>query len=281
MTPLIAIGFIGGLSLILALIIAIASEKFKVYEDPRIDIVTDMLPGANCGACGQPGCHAFAEVLVKGEAQPSGCTVGGPDNAAKVAEFLGVDAGSSVRKVARLLCAGGTDVAIKAADYVGAESCRAAALVAGGPKECTYGCLGLADCEEACTFDAISMMPNGLPFVNAAKCTSCGDCVAICPKGLFELIPINQKLLVQCKSALAGDDILEACNVACTACSRCAADAPEGLITMQNNLPVINPQKLELQTNIATLRCPTGAITWLDEQQFLDKVTVKETAAEQ
>ena len=281
MTPLIAIIFIGGLSLLLALIIAIASEKFIVYEDPRIDVVTDMLPGANCGACGQPGCHAFAEVLVAGKAQPSGCTVGGPDNAAQVAEYLGVDAGSSVRKVARLLCSGGTDVAVKAADYQGQESCRAAALVAGGPKECTYGCLGLADCEEACTFDAISMMPNGLPFVNAAKCTSCGDCVAVCPKGLFELIPINQHLIVQCKSLLAGDEILDACSVACTACTRCAADAPEGLITMKNNLPVINPEKLELETDIATLRCPTGAITWIDEQQFMDKVTVVQTTAEQ
>jgi ferredoxin len=194
--------------------------------------------------------------------------VGGPDTAKVVANYLGIDAGSSVRKVARLLCAGGTDVAGKSADYSGYESCRAAAAVSGGPKACTYGCLGLADCEVVCDFDAIKMSPTGLPFVNATKCTACGDCVEVCPKNLFELIPLNQHLIVQCKSVVEGDEILELCEVACTACTRCAADAPEGLIDMKNNLPVINPDKLKLETDIATLRCPTGAITWVEEQQF-------------
>ncbi len=273
----LAVLFIGGLSIFLAGVLAFANRKLAVQEDPRIDTVTDMLPNANCGACGKPGCRAFAEAVVLGEQQPSDCTVGGADTAEKVASYLGIDPGSSVRKVARLMCAGGTDVAEQAANYVGAESCRAAAAVAGGPKECTYGCLGLADCEVACTFDAISMMPNALPFVNATKCTACGDCVAACPKGLFELIPINQHLLVQCKSQLAGDEILEGCEVACTACSRCAADAPEGLIEMKNNLPVINRDLLYKETEIATLRCPTGAITWLNEQQFADKARIAES----
>ncbi|KAA3612046.1 MAG: RnfABCDGE type electron transport complex subunit B [Calditrichaeota bacterium] len=271
MNPLIAIAFIGGLSLILALILAIANSKLKVFEDPRIGKVEEMLPGANCGACGQPGCRAFAEDVIEGNSQPSACTVGGPDTATGVAKYLGIDPGSSIRKVARLLCAGGTDVAVKSADYAGFESCRGAAAVSGGPKACTYGCIGLADCEVVCDFDAIQMSPTGLPFVNASKCTACGDCVDVCPKNLFELIPINQHLLVQCKSALEGDEILEMCEVACTACTRCAADAPEGLIEMKNNLPVINPEKIKLETDIATLRCPTGAITWVEEQQFSAK----------
>ncbi len=268
MNPVIAIAFIGGLSLILALILAIANSKLKVFEDPRIDKVEEMLPGANCGACGQPGCRAFAEDVISGKSVPSACTVGGPDTATIVANYLGIDAGSSVRKIARLLCAGGTDVAVKSADYSGYESCRAAAAVSGGPKACTYGCLGLADCELVCDFDAIKMSPTGLPFVNATKCTACGDCVEVCPKNLFELIPLNQHLIVQCKSVLEGDEILGLCEAACTACTRCAADAPEGLIEMKNNLPVINPEKLKLETDIATLRCPTGAITWVEEQQF-------------
>ncbi|RMH62920.1 MAG: RnfABCDGE type electron transport complex subunit B [Calditrichaeota bacterium] len=266
-----AVLFIGGLSVFLAAVLALANRKLTVAEDPRIDTVTDMLPNANCGACGKPGCRAFAEAVVHGEIAPGACTVGGPETAEKVAHYLGIDPGSVVRRVARLLCAGGTDVAEQAAGYSGASSCRAAATVAGGPKACTYGCLGLADCEVACTFDAITMMPNALPFVNAAKCTACGDCVEACPKNLFELIPVNQHLLVQCKSQLAGDEILESCEVACTACSRCAADAPEGLIEMQNNLPVIHAEMLHKETKIATLRCPTGAITWLEEQQFADK----------
>lgn len=275
MNPLIAVAFIGGLSFVLAIILAIANSKLKVFEDPRIDKVEEMLPGANCGACGLPGCRAFAEDVIKGESKPSGCTVGGPETASEVADFLGIDPGSSVRKIARLLCAGGTDVAVKAADYSGFESCRAAAAVSGGPKACSFGCLGLADCEEVCDFDAISMLPTGLPFVNASKCTSCGDCVDICPKDLFELIPINRHLIVQCKSVLEGDEILEMCQVACTACTRCAADAPEGLITMKNNLPVINNDLLEKETDIATMRCPTGAITWIEEQQFAEELSSK------
>jgi RnfABCDGE-type electron transport complex B subunit len=274
MSPLIAIAFIGGLSLTLAIILAIANSKLKVFEDPRIDTVEEMLPGANCGACGQPGCRAFAEDVIAGRSQPSACSVGGPETAEQVASFLGIDPGSAVRKVARLLCAGGTDKAVKAAEYAGFESCRAAAAVTGGPKACSYGCIGLADCEEVCDFDAIKMMPNGLPFVNATKCTACGDCVDICPKDLFELMPVNRHLVVQCKSALEGDEILEMCEAACTACSRCAADAPENLITMKNNLPVVNPEMLDKETEIATLRCPTGAIVWIEEQQF--KPVVKE-----
>ena len=270
MNPVVAISFIGGLSLVLALILAIANSKLKVAEDPRIDKIEDMLPGANCGACGQPGCRAFAEDVIQGNSQPSACTVGGPGTANSVAKYLGIDPGSSIRKIARLLCAGGTDVAVKSADYSGFESCRGAAAVSGGPKACTYGCIGLADCEIVCDFDAITMSPTGLPFVNATKCTACGDCVDVCPKNLFELIPINQNLIVQCKSVLEGDEILEMCEVACTACTRCAADAPEGLIEMHNNLPVINSTKLKLQTEIATLRCPTGAIVWIKEQQFAD-----------
>lgn len=271
-----AISFLFGLSVVLAMILAIANSKLKVFEDPRIDKVQDMLPGANCGACGLPGCRAFAEKVVSGEIQPSGCPVGGPETANYVANYLGIDPGSAVKKVARLLCAGGTDVAMQAGMYIGFSSCRGAAVVTGGPKACVYGCLGLGDCEEVCTFNAIKMGTTGLPIVDADECTACGDCVEICPKGLFELMPINRHLLVQCKSLLEGDEALELCKVACTGCGRCAADAPEGLITMRNNLPVINTEKLDQETELAVLRCPTNAIVWLEKQQFrVPNVTLK------
>lgn len=278
MDILTAVAFIGGLSILLAGILALANARLKVYEDPRIDKVEELLPGANCGACGQPGCRAFAEDVIEGNSQPSGCPVGGPETAESVAHFLGVDPGSAVRKVARLMCAGSSEVAGHAAEYAGYTSCRAAATVAGGPKACNYGCIGLGDCEIVCDFNAIKMSPTGLPFVNASKCTSCNDCVEVCPKGLFELVPINQHLIVQCKSVLEGDEILEMCDVACTACTRCAADAPEGLINMEKNLPVINSSKLELETDIATLRCPTGAIKWVEEQQFREEIDLIELA---
>lgn len=265
-----AVGFLAVLSITLAIILAIAHNKLKVEEDPRIDWVEEMLPGANCGACGMPGCRQFAAKLVSGEKQPSECTVGGPDSARFIASFLGVDAGETEKRVARLLCAGGRDVAIQVAEYEGFSSCRAAAAVTGGFKGCYYGCLGLGDCQVACTFDAIAMSATGLPVVDLEKCTACGDCVKACPKGLFEIQPVSHHLVVQCKSILEGDEALALCKVACTGCGICAADAPEGLITMRNNLPVINDEFVDLQTEIATLRCPTGAIRWIEDQQFQD-----------
>jgi electron transport complex protein RnfB len=268
MDLLSALAFLAGLSIALALLLAFANRWLKVDEDPRIDVVTDTLPGANCGACGLPGCRAFAEKVVGGEILPGQCPVGGPATAQFIANLLGIEAGSMEKKVARLLCAGGSDVAVTVGDYEGYASCRAAATVAGGFKGCTFGCLGLGDCEVSCTFDAIKMAPNGLPVVDLEACTACGDCVRACPKDLFQIFPVRQQLLVQCKNVLEGEAVTEFCQVGCTGCTRCAADAPEGLIDMAYNLPVIHLDHLELQTEIATYRCPTDAIVWIEGQQF-------------
>jgi RnfABCDGE-type electron transport complex B subunit len=274
MESLTAIGFLLGLVSVLAVVLAAANIKLKVFEDPRIDRVDDMLPGNNCGACGLPGCRVFAEKVVAGDIKPSGCTVGGEDTANEVADFLGVEAGERVQTVARLLCAGGKDVSIHMTEYEGHESCRSASAVSGGSKGCRYGCLGFGDCMDVCTFDAITMGPTGLPIVDADRCTSCGDCVDICPKSLYEILPLEQHLLVQCKSELEGDEILELCRVACTACGRCVADAPQGLLKMKKNLPAMNRELLHLQSPNATLRCPSGAIAWVEGQQFRDKLLI-------
>lgn len=261
-----AIGFLVILASLLGVILAAANARLKVFEDPRIDKVQEMLPGTNCGACGMPGCRVFAEQAVAGAIQPSQCRVGGPETAAIVANYLGVDAGDVEKQVARLMCAGGTNVAIQMAEYVGYPTCQSATAVAGGGKGCRYGCLGFGDCKTVCDYDAIVMSPTGLPVIDPDKCTACGACVEICPKKLIELRPLKQQLLVQCKSELSGDGILALCRVACTACGKCVADAPPGLLKMKKNLPVITDELLQLQTRDATLRCPTGAITWLNDQ---------------
>lgn len=279
MQALTAIAFLAGLSTLLALVLSVLNRKLMVYEDPRIEEVTGMLPGANCGACGFPGCRAFSEKVVSGEISPGECPVGGPETAKFIANYLGIAVGVMEKKVARLLCAGGRDVAVQVAEYEGYTSCRAAAAVTGGFKGCIYGCLGLADCETACTFDAIFMSANGLPVVVAEKCTACGDCVRECPKGLFEIMPVSRHLVVQCKSLLAGDAAQAQCKVACTGCGICVADAPEGLIQIQKNLAVVQEEKAHLQTDIATLRCPTGAITWIENQQFRKETRKVETLA--
>lgn len=263
-----AIGIIGGVGFVFGILIAIAQRKLWVWEDPRINDVAGMLPNANCGACGFAGCRAFAEAAVAGHVQVAKCTVSSDDARAEIADYLGVDAGSEAKRVARLLCAGGSDVAVQRARYDGIQSCAAAVATAGGGKGCTWGCVGFADCAVACTFDAIHMNDVGLPVVDVDKCTACNDCVDACPLGLFTILPLDSKLIVQCKSLLDGEDATDVCTVACNACGRCVADAAPGLISMQRGLAVIDYSKIELANPKATSRCPTGAIAWIEGAQF-------------
>ena len=182
MTIIIALAALGSLTLLLALMLILANQKLYVYEDPRIDIVEDLLPHANCGACGYPGCRPFAESLVSGQSLPGKCTVSSDEGRQKIADFLGVSMGTEEKRVARLACAGGTNVALNRAEYKGLSSCQAAALVSGGGKGCFWGCLGHGDCDVVCDFDAITMNSFSIPVVDVDKCTACGDCVEVCPR---------------------------------------------------------------------------------------------------
>ena len=264
-----SISVLAGVGLVFAIFIALAYRKLRVYEDPRIDVVTAMLPGANCGACGFPGCRGFAEQAVAGAVKPAACNVINDEGAAAIAKYLGVDVGEANRRVARLLCAGGRNVAVQQADYRGLPTCAAASAVAGGGKACAWGCLGYGDCAVSCSFGAITMLPNGLPQVDLALCTACGDCVAACPKGLFQILPLDQKLLVQCRSLIEGDAALDMCRVACTTCGKCVLDAAPGVVSIESGVAVVDYAKNALADPSATRRCPTGAIVWLEGAQFV------------
>ena len=262
----VSAGFMAALGLLLALILVVANKKLFVYEDPRIDEVEELLPRANCGACGSPGCRPFAEGLVDGSFEPSQCTVNPQETNALIANFLGVELGHQEKQVARLACAGGRHVAYIRASYGGLDHCRAAALVSGGGKGCAWGCLGMGDCADVCEFGAIKMDKYGLPVVSESLCTACSDCVEVCPKDLFSLQPIGHQLFVACKNLEKGDHAEAECEVICTACERCAVDSPEGLITITGNLAVIDYSKNSLASKLAIERCPTGAIVWFDKQ---------------
>lgn len=268
---LVAPAIMVGIGLFFGMILAIAQRFLKVDEDPRIEATNELLPGTNCGACGQPGCLPFAEKLVTGEVDPGQCTVSTDEAIEQIAEYLQVDAGRQEKLVARLRCGGGSLQANQIAEYRGFEGCRAAAVVSGGGKGCAWGCLGLADCEAACTFDAIHMNANGLPQVDTEKCRACPDCVAACPRDLFELVPISQKLYVQCNIPLDGEAATQLCRVACDACGKCVADAAPGLIHMENNLPVIDYASGAEARPEAVFRCATRSIVWLEREQFQDQ----------
>ena len=265
----IAILTLAGLCFIFATLLVLAHRVLHVDEDPRIDAVQLMLPGTNCGACGYPGCLGLSEAIVKGEVLPGKCTVMTEDERDEVAAFMGVDAGAEEKVVARLACAGGKNSARNRAQYAGIESCRGAELVAGGGKACFWGCLGMGDCESVCELDAIYMNEHGLPVVIEDKCTACNDCVEACPKDLFSLHPVSHRLWVACKNLEKGEKVIADCEVGCDACARCEKDAPQGLVTMVNNLPVVDyDRNMAGKPNAkeAIERCPTGAIVWFDEK---------------
>lgn len=267
-STIVATSIMTGLGLFFGTVLAVAYRFLRVVGDPRTEEVTDRLPGSNCGACGQPGCQSFAEAVVAGIEPPSRCTVASQQQIEGIAELLGVDPGQREKRVARLHCAGGSAHAYQIAEYRGFESCLAAAVVAQGGKGCPWGCLGLGDCLRACSFEAIHLNGHSLPVVDIDRCTACGDCVATCPRALFEILPLNHHLLVQCRSPLSGEDARALCRAACDGCGRCARDAAPGLIRMEDNLPIIDYAAGGPAQPEATYRCPTGAIRWLTGSQF-------------
>jgi Na+-translocating ferredoxin:NAD+ oxidoreductase RNF subunit RnfB len=262
------VGVMTGLGLVFAGILALAYRFLRVEEDPRLEVVEEKLPGNNCGACGEPGCFAFAQKLVESEAAPGKCTVADEGTLEDIAGILGVDVGGDEKRIARLKCAGGLSNVKNLASYQGMESCRGAVVLDGGGLACSWGCLGLADCERACTFDAITMSEDALPVVEPDLCTACGDCVDACPQDLFVLVPESQRVFVQCNSPVTGEAAIEQCRVACDACGRCALDAPEGTIEMVDGLPIVHYDRDVQPTREAIGRCPTRSIVWLEGKQF-------------
>lgn len=190
-----AVFMIGGLGLIIGIGLAVASKVFYVYVDPKILAVEDALPGANCGGCGLPGCSSNAEAIVAGKAAPNSCVAAGDDVAQAIAAILGVAIEAKEPDIARPGCTYGFQDADIKYIYDGLSDCRAAALLGGGMKVCTIGCLGLGSCARACPFDAIVMGEDNLPKVDEKKCTGCGTCERVCPKHIINLSSVTRRIL--------------------------------------------------------------------------------------
>jgi H+/Na+-translocating ferredoxin:NAD+ oxidoreductase subunit B len=247
-----------------AVILYFVAQRFKVYEDPRIDQVEDVLPSVNCGGCGYAGCRNFAEACIKSE-NLSGlfCPVGGNETMSKVAMILGMEAVSQDTKVAVVRCAGSYDKRPKINLYDGPASCAIQSSLYAGDTGCAYGCLGHGDCVEACDFDAIHMdLTTGLPVVTDEKCTACNACVVACPKHIIELRKRNKKdrkIFVSCINEEKGAIAKKSCEVACIGCSKCVKVCKFDAITLENYLAYIDAVKCTLCRK-CVVECPTHSI---------------------
>lgn len=252
------------LGIIAAVILFFVAKKFKVYEDPMIDVVEAALPGSNCGGCGFAGCRNFAETLVKSESMDGlYCPVGGNSTMVSIASLLGRTAVEQDPRVAVLRCNGTCEFRPKINQYEGVSSCAAISALYAGETGCQYGCVGFGDCVDVCKFDALHMDPvTGLPVVDDDKCTACGACVKACPKNLFELRKRwkgNKKIYVACMNEEKGGVAKKSCSVACIGCSKCFKVCEFDAIVMKNNLAFIDSDKCRLCRKCAPV-CPTNSI---------------------
>lgn len=256
---LTAVLTVGAIGMAAGLILGVAAKLFYVHVDPRINEVADMLPGANCGACGFAGCTDLAAAIVQGNAPANACKAASDALAQRIGAMLGISVGTLERRVAQIFCQGDAARAQRRFLYLGIRDCRAAELVSGGDKACRYGCLGLGTCVQACYFDALRMGPDGLPVVDAARCTGCGNCQAICPRHIPRLIPVSQKAAAFCGSHDPGKEVKEICEVGCIACGLCKKVCPEKAVEIDRFLAVVDPATCT-GCGLCFEKCPTHII---------------------
>mgnify|MGYP000761288446 FL=1 len=261
---LIAVISLGAIALVLAAILYVASKKFAVYEDPRIAQVGEVLPQANCGGCGYPGCSGFADACVKaGSLDGKFCPVGGQPVMAQIADILGLAATEAEPMVAVVRCNGSCANRPRITTYNGVRSCAIAHATYGGETGCSFGCLGCGDCVSACQFDAIHINPEtGLPEVDENKCTACGACSKACPRNIIEIRPKgknNRRVVVMCVNKDKGAVANKACSASCIGCGKCVKVCPFEAITLENNLAYIDPTKCK-SCRKCEMECPKGAI---------------------
>lgn len=255
---LAAILSLGCIGMVAAIALGFAAKKFAVYVDPRELAILEVLPGANCGACGFPGCAGYAKALVAGNVDLNQCPPGGADVVAKLARILGVEASATAREIAVVLCQGDNRKAQLKYQYLGMEDCTAAQRIADGPKACPGGCLGLASCQRACPFDAIEMTAEGLAVISREKCTGCRKCVAVCPRKVIRMTPFEATVHVLCNSHDKGALVRKYCQIGCIGCHICQKTVPDAYKIDNFLAEVVYGQNAEAAE--ALTKCPTKCI---------------------
>ncbi|WP_322181853.1 RnfABCDGE type electron transport complex subunit B [Neglectibacter caecimuris] len=258
-TPILIVGIIG---LLAGVVLAVASILLAVPKDETAEALEEILPGANCGACGFSGCSGYAAAMSKGEAKPGLCSPGGEETAQKCAELLGSGDVSVEYKTALVHCMGSYDNTTDKMIYDGIESCSASTFLAGGISSCRYGCMGMGDCVRACEYGAVSVC-NGVARIDPQKCRGCSKCVEACPKGLIKFVPLKRQAVVRCSNCDKGRDTMQVCKIGCIGCKKCEKTCEDGAITVQDNLARVDPQKCTGCGKCAEA-CPRNVITMLE-----------------
>jgi electron transport complex protein RnfB len=255
---LTAILCLGGIGLVASATLGLAAKKFAVEVDPREEALLEALPGANCGACGEPGCSGYAKGVAEGRLAPNLCTPGGSETMQAIADILGVEAVATTPQVAVVLCQGDNDKATSKYRYLGLDDCNAAQKLADGPKTCPGGCLGLGSCAATCPFDAIEMTATGLAVIDRDKCTGCEKCVAVCPRKVIVMAPKEVSVHVLCNSHDKGAAVRKYCQIGCIGCNICKKTAPEAYL-IENFLARVDYEHAE-DAALAIEKCPMKCI---------------------
>jgi len=239
----IATAIVAGVGLFIGLFLGFAAKTFEVQVDESEIKVRELLPGANCGGCGYPGCDGLAAAIAKGEAPANACPVANKEAHAKIAEVMGKVVVEGEKMVAYVKCVGTCDKTEVKYEYYGVQDCNKVALVPGkGNKKCTYGCMGFGSCVKVCAFDAIHIV-NGVAVVDQEKCTGCSRCSKQCPNKIIEMVPATARHLVACSSFDKGKDVKAACSIGCIGCKLCVKACEYNAITVENNLARIDYEK--------------------------------------
>lgn len=259
---LIPVLIVAGIGLLAGIILAVASAIMAVPKDEKAEAILEVLPGANCGACGFSGCFGYAAALSKGEAQPGLCSPGGEACAKACAELLGTGDVAVEKKTALVHCMGSYDCTSDKMRYDGIDSCAASTLLAGGISSCRYGCMGMGDCAAVCEYGAINVC-NGMASIDPAKCRGCAKCTAACPKGLISFVPLKKQAVVRCSNCDKGAETMKVCKVGCIGCGKCMKACEVGAVKVMNFCAKVDPAKCIGCGKCAEV-CPRHVITMLD-----------------
>lgn len=259
MTIVSAVLVLAGMGILCGAILAAAGKVFAVERDPREEELMEIIPGANCGACGFPGCSGYVQAVVAGEAAVGLCPVGGKDLAAGMAEIMGVSVNPNAERLVTQVRCSGSGLKNTKFHYDGIHDCSAdMSLVGGGHIICRHGCLGFGTCVRACPYGAISI-DGSAAVVDPDLCRGCMKCIAACPKNLFEVVPYQEHISVLCASHDKGAVVRHACENGCIGCGLCVKACPHGAIVVEDNLAHVDYTKC-VSCGLCVSACPRKII---------------------